>query len=206
MDLTLPTIVAGLLQTYAAPITAVVYALPCFGMGLRLLHVWRKPLEVENGRWVQLGTGVILIEIILLLTGLVLTVETEMSPVKTLFVMLILGFFALVITASFRSRMLLVSFLEVIGGRLVATLLGMTDDSSKLLESYYVLAFMIYMSSVAASIYLPFPRWGISQELAVRFRVPGARGIWVEDPHRAIGAGAIYFLLLGVATLWVIEL
>lgn len=33
-------------------------------------------------------------------------------------------------------------------------------------------------------------------------RKDGASGLWVEKPHRAIGAATIYFLLLGLAQLY----
>jgi hypothetical protein len=202
MSTTEPAILE-IVQTHATLITALACALPCFGMGIRLLHVWRKPLEIEHGSWISLGVGVMVIEFILLQTGLFLSVGmADEGLANSIFVMIVLCLFALAIAASFKSRMLLESFLWVIGWRLVAELVGHAEANAKLLESYYILAMILYMSMVCASVILPFPRWGISEELASRFRSPGSSGLWIDSPHRAIGAGAIYFLLLGVATLW----
>jgi hypothetical protein len=189
------------------PAMAVAFALPCFGMGLRLLRVWRRPLEVEKGRWVQLGVGVMVMEFILLHAGVFLAgaaAGAESLGLKLLLTLALsafYGLFAFTIARAFRSRMLLESFLWVIGGRLFALLIGISADESAMILACSVLAFVIYLPLVVASVVLPFPRLGITPSLAAAWRLANASGVWVDEPHRAIGAGAIYFLVLGTATL-----
>lgn len=60
-------------------------------------------------------------------------------------------------------------------------------------------AMAIYFAMVVLSVLLPWPRLGITAEIADATRRPGESGTWVDEPHRAIGAATVYFLLLGVA-------
>jgi hypothetical protein len=64
---------------------------------------------------------------------------------------------------------------------------------------------MIYFGMVVLSVLLPWPRFGITAEIAARTRQPGASGTWVDEPHRAIGAATAYFLLLAIAELTVLS-
>lgn len=62
---------------------------------------------------------------------------------------------------------------------------------------------VVYLPLVFASFALPWPRLGISRELEAAARSPNSSGIWAEEPHRVIAIGALYFLHIGVAELWV---
>jgi hypothetical protein len=101
----------------------------------------------------------------------------------------------------FKSPMLFHSFLWLIGGRFLALLLGISGSATRLLMAHSVVAMMIYIGMVVLSVFLPWPRLGISTEIAARTRVPNASGIWIEEPHRAIGAATVYFVLLAIAEL-----
>lgn len=183
------------------------FALPCFGMGMRLLHVWRRPLEIEDGRWVQLGVGVMVMEFILLHAGVFLAslaMDAEglsTTILATLGLSAFYGLFAVTISYAFKSRMLLESFLWMIGGRLFALLIGISTEASQLILTWSVVAIALYLPLVIASVFLPFPRLGITREVAGVMRLPNASGVWVDEPHRAIGAGSIYFFALGLAAL-----
>lgn len=186
---------------------AVSFALPSFAMSARLFHVWRAPEEIEEGRWVTLGVGVMTMEFILLHAGAFLgtqVVELTASGARALGLLGILAFYGLfvgAITLAFRSPSLGTSFLWLVGGRLVATLLGVGREDAELLRLHSIVGIVLYMAMVMASVTLPFPRRGITDAIALRHRLPGSSGAWVDEPHRAIAAGAIYFLLLGVAEL-----
>jgi hypothetical protein len=56
----------------------------------------------------------------------------------------------------------------------------------------------IYFPMVFLSVLLPWPRRGITEEVVRLTRLPGHSGLWVEQPHRAIGPAALYFILLGI--------
>ena len=50
-------------------LVAASYAIPSFALSARFYHVWRAPLEVEEGRWINFGVGVLAMEFILLHAG-----------------------------------------------------------------------------------------------------------------------------------------
>jgi len=186
---------------------ALSFAVPSLAMGLRLLHVWRRPLEIEDGSWVSLGVGVMVMEFILVHAGVALAsvaLSNENLFDRVLITLGLVGFygvFALAISAAFKSRMLLESFLWMIGGRLLALIIGISAEEADLILAYSLLSMGVLMPIIFVSGFLPFPRLGITSELAQAHRLVGARGLWFDEPHRAIGAGAIYFLALGAATL-----
>ena len=194
-------------MTTAQLAMAVAFALPCFMMAWRLLRVWREPMAVEGGRWVGLGTGVFVLEFILLhagvlLGGLAAQADGTWTRVgATAGLAAFYGLFAVVIAAAFRSRMLLGSFLWLIGGRFVALAIGVAELDTLLLVARSGIGMALYVLLAIASVIVPVPRFGITAEVAAATRIPNAGGAWVEEPHRAIGAATVYFLLLGVAEL-----
>ncbi|HRQ63730.1 MAG TPA: hypothetical protein PKZ76_02500 [Xanthomonadaceae bacterium] len=198
------------LQPWIGLLMALAFALPCFGMGARMLHVWRQPLDIENGRWVQLGVGVMVMEFILLhagvfLAGLAVGVEgLGLTLLAAFGLAAFYALFALAISHAFKSRMLLESFLWMIGGRLLALLIGISTREANLILAYSVLSAVLYLPLVFASVFLPVPRLGITAEIAASMRLPDAGGLWVEQPHRAIGVGTVYFFSLGVLSLLVL--
>ena len=60
---------------------------------------------------------------------------------------------------------------------------------------------MLYFVLVMLTAFIPIPRRGVTADIAQRMRLPGGSGLWVDQPHRAIAAAALYFLLLGVVEL-----
>lgn len=184
---------------------AVSFAVPCFTMGLKLLDVWRDPMAVENGRWVRLGIGIFVLEFVLLHAGVAVgSVAVRADGGGLGSALLMTGFYSLFgggIALGFKSRMLFLSFLQVIVGRYIAMLIGVEADDPQLIQAHSVMSTLIYFPMVISSVFLPWPRRGITELIAAQTRVPNASGIWIDEPHRAIGPAAIYFLLLGVAEL-----
>jgi hypothetical protein len=189
----------------AQALMAIAFALPCFLMAARLLRVWRDPMSIEAGGWVRLGVGVFVMEFILLQAGIFLaglSVDARMRGagwLQTLGLTAFLGLFAVAIALAFRSRMLFFSFLWMIGGRFLALAIGISAQTKALLQAHAMISMAIYFAMVVLSVMLPWPRLGITAAIANATRDPRASGTWVEEPHRAIGAAAVYFALLGVA-------
>jgi len=188
---------------------AVSFAVPSFAMGARLLQVWRDPMAVENGRWVGLGTGVFILEFVLLHAGVLLgtigaSTDGMGGKLATMAgLTLFYGLFAGALSLAFKSRMLLESFLWMIGGRFAALAIGVSQDETNLITSHAVVGSVLYFGLVLASVFLPIPRWGLTREVALATRTPGATGTWADEPHRAIGAAPSYFCLLGAIELLV---
>jgi hypothetical protein len=182
---------------------ALSFAVPSFSMGFRLLAVWRDPLSIDGGRWVRYGVGLFVVEFILLHAGVMLGGAAAASGGGFDWgVLLLLGFYGLFAGAfalGFRNSALFTSFIIVIGGRALGSLLGISTESQALFMAHSLIGIMLYFVLVIASVIIPWPRRGITEAIAAEQRVPGSSGLWVEQPHRAIGPAAIYYLLLGIA-------
>lgn len=57
---------------------------------------------------------------------------------------------------------------------------------------------MVYLLGVFATVMLPVPRLGLTPAVQARLELPGS-GLWVDEPHRVIAFGALYFGLLAWA-------
>jgi len=166
--------------------------------------VWRDPMAVEQGRWVQLGIGVFVLEFILLHAGILLgahAMTTSSGGLSLGGATLLLAFYALfagAIAMAFKSHMLFMSFLWMVVGRFVGVVIGISNDDQALFLAHSLVAMVIYFALVVASVVLPWPRLGITDTVAATTRLPKASGLWVEQPHRAVGPATVYFLLLGI--------
>lgn len=186
-------------------IIALGVALPSFAMSAKLFQVWRAPLMVDEGRWVNGGINVFASEFILLHGGAFLGgMLAVYSPEKWLSFLGMFGFYALVmsaISAGFKSPVLLRLFASLAIGRGVSLLFGTGSQDMRFLVIHGFVCFGLYLVMVVVSVAVPFPRLGITREIAARFREPGTGGLWYELPHRAIAAAAFYYLVLGVLEL-----
>jgi hypothetical protein len=188
---------------FAQVAMALSFAMPSFAMGFKLLRVWRDPMSVDNGRWVRYGVGLFVLEFILLHAGVMIGGAAAADGGGFDWgVLLLLGFYALfagAIAMGFRDTSLFRTFLWVIGGRAVGSLLGISTESQTLFLAHSLIGMVLYFVLVMTSVFIPWPRRGITPEIAAEQRVPRSSGLWVEQPHRAIGPAAVYYLLLGLA-------
>lgn len=178
-------------------------ALPSFQMAARLWRVWRTPMSVDGGAWVRLGVGVMIMEFVLVHAGSFLLILTAVADAGRWFwavvISLFYGLFAWGISAIFKSRALLHSFLWVLAGRYLALAMGLSSEQRTQLIAVSIVSAVLYLLIAPLSVIVPCPRFGITKSIAEASRQPGVRGEWVDEPHRAIAAGALYFFLLGVA-------
>ena len=197
----------GALEQYLQPLVAISFAVPCFVMAVLLARVWRDPMSVNEGAWVKRGQGVFMIELILLISGFYIGVkmaETEDTGSRIfglIGIMVVYGFFAAAIARGFKSRELFHSFLWLMGGRLVAILLGASEKDAQLIAAHSIVGLGLYVVLTLTTTMKPLPKFGITEEIAERFRISGASGAWADEPNRAIGAATIYFFLLGLIDL-----
>lgn len=54
---------------------------------------------------------------------------------------------------------------------------------------------LVYILGVFATLFLPLPRLGLSADIQPQLGLPGS-GVWVDEPHRVIAFGVLYFGLL----------
>jgi hypothetical protein len=166
--------------------------------------VWRNPMAHDDGRWLRLSVGIFVLEFIMLAASLAIggaSMDTSLGDMAPLGIATLIVFFAVFAAAfawGFKSRMLFMSFLGLVVGRVIGLLLGMSTDDKMLLQAHSLVAMGLYFVMVFASVILPWPRLGITREIADATRDPQASGQWVREPHRAIGAATVYYLLLAV--------
>ncbi|MBI4977495.1 MAG: hypothetical protein HZC28_08440 [Spirochaetes bacterium] len=184
-------------------LSGVVSGLPCILMGARLALVWKDPLRYEKGRWVRLGVGIMVMEFIVVHSGMMMAGylqkinKPDYGIAPLIIMLLVYALFVVTISLGFKSRSLMISFASIIAGRFTAFALSPSGAN----------AFVFMQSAVSMSLYMlavilsltGLPRLGITEALAKDLMKGSGSGLWVEKPHRAIGAAAFYFFALGLA-------
>jgi hypothetical protein len=185
-------------------VTYFLSAAPLFWISWRLFNVWVRPEAIEDAQsWVRFGVALLLLEFVLLHSGVFVVVGFAWARTwgQRLLVMLgitvFYGLFVVGFALGTESRQVLEIYGFVLVGRF-ATLVVNRDSGGAMILARSLLGTLIYLPLGFASVLVPWPRFGLVGEYAAAARTPGASGIWVEDPHRAIAMAAIYFLLMGV--------
>jgi hypothetical protein len=59
----------------------------------------------------------------------------------------------------------------------------------------WAMSALAYLFAVFATLFLPLPRLGLDEAVLSQLQLPGS-GAWIDEPHRVIAAGTLYFGLL----------
>ena len=188
------------------PIAAVAGAIPCFMLSNTLFRVWRDPESVEEGRWVRFGVAILIMEFLVIHSGGMIGGFGQGGSVNLatlfLFIVPMYVFFAWAISFSMGSKPLMWSFLALIAGRLTVVFFDSSGEGLDYMIQRTVVSLVIYFPLVFLSITDLLPKLGMADPKYARaIMANGTTGTWAEHPHRAIGAAAIYFFLLGIAEL-----
>jgi hypothetical protein len=113
------------------------------------------------------------------------------------------GIFALGFSLGFQAWWPLWTILLMTLNRMMIVLLGNIPDQQ---ERAYILggwavSAICYILLAMLTVFLPLPRFGITQAEVVLQNLPGS-GLWVEQPHRVIAFGFLYFLATGISELY----
>ncbi len=195
------------MQTTWQWLVALAAAIPCFLMAHRLWRVWRDPESVEGGRWVGYGITILVMEFVIIHSGAVMgglagSESTVVTVVSLAGLIAFYSLFAAAIAFGMKSPGLFTSFLVIMLGRVVTILWATGSEVSGYLLAQSLVSVGLYMFVAFLSL-LPLPAFGLANPKYARaLRKDGASGLWVEKPHRAIGAATIYFLLLGLAQVY----
>ncbi|HEB82671.1 MAG TPA: hypothetical protein ENJ11_07405 [Gammaproteobacteria bacterium] len=183
-------------------------AIPYLYLSWVLLDVWRFPMQWDNGRWVPFAVGLLVLEFILLHSGVfIATLAAESRDTKKqikifLGLLLFYGLMTYGIARSTGSNELMLIFASVMLGRFISSVLlreGGRDEYMK----RAALGIVLYLLLTAASIFLPVPELGITSSVLAEVYPDRGGGIWEREPERAIAMACIYFCLLGLAELFV---
>jgi hypothetical protein len=115
------------------------------------------------------------------------------------------GFYTLFVGAfslAFKSWWPLVSFWGLTMNRTLGVLIGQVPSGEErdFVQRTWAVSALCYLVFTFATIALPLPRLGITPEVVVQQRLPGS-GLWVEQPHRVIAFGFLYFTVVGFSEL-----
>lgn len=188
-------------------IGSLVAAAPLLWMGWTLARLWVDPSSRDDPvSWVRFGVALLLLEFVLLHSSAFIGALS--ATAKTLWKKLLgfaglaafYGVFVLGFALGTSSRAVLDIYLFVMLGRLVS-LVADSKSGSEVFIARAVGGVLVYLPLVFASVLVPWPRLGITEELASAARTPNSSGLWVDQPHRAIAVGAIYFLCMGLLEL-----
>lgn len=188
-------------------LVAIAAAVPCFLMAHRLWRVWRDPESVEGGRWVEYGISILVMEFVLIHSGAVMggmagSPSTVVTVLSMAGLIAFYSLFAAAIAYGMKSPGLFRSFLLIMLGRMVTIVWATGSEVSGYLLAQSMVSVVLYLFVAVLSL-LPLPAFGMANPKYARaLRKDGGRGLWVEKPHRAIGAATIYFLLLGLAQVY----
>lgn len=165
---------------------------------------WWRPYELEDGRWVKLGVGVMVLEFILVHSGGVLHHFMEAKPergrIKTVLSLTVLyTLFGIGIALGFKSWWLFGSYALVMSGRLWALFADhWTEMDQAISQRRMISSVLLYLGLMFATLILPVPRGGLTPALINSVRSGGQGGEWVDHPEKALAMGTAYFLLLGL--------
>ncbi len=185
-------------------LSALAGSLPCFSLAFTLSRVWRSPDSVEEGRWVKFGVGILLMEFMIIHSGGALAgIGQSRDWGDGLAIVFYIPFailMAWMIAYSMKSMSLFWSFIFIFVGRISVLALDQDGEGLAFIIERTRVSVLIYFPLVFLTITTLIPKWGMTDpKYAEMMQSDGRSGVWVEYPHRAIGAATIYFFLLGIA-------
>ncbi|MEM1411453.1 MAG: hypothetical protein AAGH19_03765 [Pseudomonadota bacterium] len=189
---------------------AVLAAAPCLYLSWVLLGVWAEPMARDEGRWVRFGVGLLILEFVLLHSGVFMTAALKKSHTlirRVGFIAGLLCFYGLMVWAfaeSTDSPALLWIFGAVVAGR-VLTAFTNGPKSEEAMMRRSAIGVMCYLAVVFGTVFIPIPAWGITPEEVDQLFPTRGGGLWEAQPDRAVAGAAVYFGLMAVLELTVLR-
>jgi len=164
---------------------------------------WWWPRALDQGRWVKLGVGVMILEFILIHSGAFLNffMTQKAGWARDRKLIGLTAYYALfggAIALAFQSWWILGSFVLVMSGRLWSVFAGQNDMDRAVSQRRVAASAMLFIGLTFATLFAPVPRGGITEPLLNEVWPTRRSGAWERQPERALAMGAAYFLLLGL--------
>lgn len=199
----------AMLKTVKHLIAGVMGAAPCWVMAILFFRVWQTPMVIDEGRWVKLAVGIMVLEFILVHSGGffgALSQRTDKTGKQIAMrhrIALMAGLvccylaFAVAFSIAFKSWYLFGIFCWVTASRMLSMVLDTKQDSNTMMVRSGVSG-MLYVSGAFLSIFVRIPRAGITPEVLNAVYPGRGSGEWEQNPQQALFAGMFYFGLLGL--------
>jgi hypothetical protein len=176
-------------------------ALPDLAFSVVFLVTWIRPdaLGEFMVRWLLL---VMLMEFIVLHSAALMGTVALAPGSRARRGLAILGFavlytlFAGAFSLAFKSWWPLASFWALTLNRLLGVLIGQVPDEEQkaFVMRGWSAGIAFYVLGCFATVFLPVPALGLTPAVVAAQHIPG-KGLWVEQPHKVIAFGFLYFLL-----------
>lgn len=172
------------------------------------LMVWLTPLSFGNDM-VKTAILIMLIEFITVHAGGFiggLSMNLSLSRAKRALLVLVLGLFYSGFVAAFVFAFDQWWPLAVFGWLLLSKFSRVLFGASTPREEaegqllLWVVSVMFYVLGVMLTVFLPLPRLGVTEAVLPQLGLPGT-GLWVEQPHRLLAFGMLYFAALALLKL-----
>jgi len=171
-------------------------------------------MAVDGGRYVSLGVGIIVLEFILVHSGIFMAgIANRQSPEaiamgslqKTELLLLVFyTLFAVAFAYAFQSYELLMIYLCVMVGRTMGIVTQPENSSQEAITRSAMSAFF-YLGAVFVTLFVPLPELGLSNSVLNEVYPNRGSGVWERKPEIALAAGILYFTALGIAELYMIK-
>lgn len=165
------------------------------------LWVWIAPLSLGEGS-VRTATLIMLVEFLLVhASGFLgaVTLASTVSRGKRLAALLGFGlFYSLFIGAfmlAFKAWWPAAVFGWLLVGKFAQVLTRVDDRAAQRQMAAWGASVLFYILGVFLTLFLPLPRLGIDAATIPKLGLTGA-GVWVDDPHRVVAFGVLYFAAL----------
>ena len=110
--------------------------------------------------------------------------------------------FALSISALYGSLWPLLAVLWLILSKCPMLVAGVAEDAqTKGFGARWVTMTFTFLMGTGLTLFLPVPRLGVTPEVVAALEFTEAGGDWVEQPHRVLAFGVLYFGVLGFSEL-----
>ena len=175
-------------------------------MAAMFITAWWWPLELDHGRWVKLGVGVLVLEFILIHSGAFLNYFMTQKAgwerdKKMIGMTAFYSLFGVSIALAMHSWWILGSFVLVMSGRLWSLFAGQNDMDRAVSVRRVAASALLYLLLTFATLFIPLPRGGLNEPLLDEVWPTRGNGAWEREPERALAMGAAYFLILGLVEL-----
>ncbi|MEM6583179.1 MAG: hypothetical protein AAF699_18015 [Pseudomonadota bacterium] len=186
-------------------IEGIVEAVPCFVMAGTLMATWWNPMLIEEGKWVRLGVGIMVLEFILVHSGVVMAsiaqTGSRWENIKlTLLAVAFYSLFGITFAYAFQSWTLFWIYSFVMFSRWIPIVTRPLEAKTES-QQRSVIAVMFYMLAVILSLFVPWPELGLSDATLKEIYPDRGTGEWERHPESALAAGVIYFSCIGLREL-----
>jgi len=190
------------------PLRSVISALPDFGLAALFLLTWTAPHVVGVDRIGNLML-VMLLEFIVVHSAAIMgsaALAKGSRRTRLLVIFKFGGFYTLFVGAfalSFRVWWPLWAFWGLTLNRTLGVLVGQAPigDERRFIKAGWAVGAMCYLGAVFLTSFVPFlPRLGVTRDVVAAADLPGS-GLWVDQPHRVLAAGVLYFAAVAVSEL-----